>query len=260
MGKASDLQLGQLFRALREFNDLEIMDVSMKTGFDPERLEQLEDGLLMRKTALRKLFTLYGFRPTRENALYGSLFNKNDIEKVEEKETERVTIEELAKESNHRWKIYSDGGCRPNPGKGAWAYVILCDGIEAERNSGYMASTTNNEMELTGIINGLKRLIDLGIRNVEAFSDSQYVVNGINVWINSWTREDPKLKDRKNGTLWYEFLDLKKRLKHFNMQWVKGHNGNQWNELCDREVNRELDLRGAVPEYYRPYRTYQKRS
>ena len=257
MGKAQNLQLGLLFKALREFNDLEIMDVSMKTGFEPERLELLEDGLLMRKTALRKLFTLYGFRPTRENALYGTLFNKNDIEQVEDEEPERITIEDLAREK-HRWKLYSDGGCRPNPGKGAWAYVILCDGIEAERNSGYVASTTNNEMELIGMINGLKRLIDLGIKNVEAYSDSTYVVNGINSWVDNWVREDPKLAGRKNGTLWYEMLDLKKRFKSFNMQWCKGHNGNRWNELCDKEVTRELDLRGAGPEYYRPYRTYQR--
>jgi ribonuclease HI len=256
MGK--NAKLGQLFKALREFNGLGIMDVSLKTGFDLEKIEKLEEGYLMRKTALRKLFTLYGFRPTRENALYNSIFNDNTVEIVEAKDDPRPTIEALAKEGNHSWKLYSDGGCRPNPGKGAWAYVILCDGIEAERNSGYVASTTNNEMELIGMINGLKRLIDLDIKSVESFSDSTYVVNGLNAWVENWLKDDEKLTNRKNGTLWFELWDLKKRFKRFSLQWCKGHNGNQWNELCDAEVNRELDLRGAVPEYYRPYKTYQR--
>lgn len=256
---ARNVKLGQLFKALREFNNLGIMDVSLKTGFDLEKLEKLEEGYLMRKTALRKLFTLYGFRPTRENALYNSVFDNDVVEIVDKKEDQKPTIEDLAKEGKHVWKLYSDGGCRPNPGKGAWAYVILCDGIEAERNSGFVASTTNNEMELSGMINGMKRLIDLGIKEAESSSDSTYVVNGLNTWVENWVKEDPELANRKNGALWFELWDLKKRFKRFELCWCKGHNGNQWNELCDAEVTRELDLRGATPEYYRPYRTYQKR-
>ncbi len=132
-------------------------------------------------------------------------------------------------------EIYSDGGCRPNPGAGAWAFVLL-DGEEF-RGCGGEAETTNNRMELTAAIEALEACLR---RNgsgtpVRFHIDSQYVRNGITSWISGWKRKGWKSSTGepvKNIDLWQR-LDACHRALTVEWIWVKGHAGNEYNEICD---------------------------
>jgi ribonuclease HI len=138
--------------------------------------------------------------------------------------------------------LYTDGGCSGNPGKGGWAYV-LNDGYGRFEDSGAERETTNNRMELRAVIAGLgaaERSIGArgGDRRVEAHTDSQYVKNGITVWIARWKANGWRTASKepvKNRDLWTELDDLAARLS-VSWHWVKGHAGNELNEECDRLV------------------------
>lgn len=129
--------------------------------------------------------------------------------------------------------IYTDGACQGNPGPGGWACVVLI-GDSEQKLAGGDAHTTNNRMELMGVINGLKAL--RGSHIVTVYSDSQYVTNAFNKgWLrswkaNGWTRNGDELK---NSELWKE-LDALVRAHSVQFIWVKGHNGNYYNEMCDK--------------------------
>lgn len=133
--------------------------------------------------------------------------------------------------------IYTDGSCIGNPGPGGWAAVILCNGKQIELSGG-ASDTTNNRMELMelmGLIQGLKAL-DKDTTGVKIYSDSQYVVRAFNDgWLKSWKRNGWKRKEGpvKNLDLWKE-LDKLTAQRKCTFIWVKGHNGNQYNELCDQ--------------------------
>jgi len=141
--------------------------------------------------------------------------------------------------------IYTDGGCSKNPGPGGYGVVLLLGGQRRELSGGY-AFTTNNRMELMACIKGLEALD--GPSAVAVYSDSQYMVNGITKgwakrWkLNNWMR-NPK-EPAENSDLWTLLLDLCE--KHdVKFQWVRGHNGNQENECCDRlavEMTQRCDL------------------
>ena len=114
------------------------------------------------------------------------------------------------------------------------AAVILCDGKQIELSGG-ASDTTNNRMELMGLIQGLKAL-DKDTTSVKIYSDSQYVVRAFNDgWLKSWKRNGWKRKEGpvKNLDLWKE-LDKLTAQRKCTFIWVKGHNGNQYNELCDQ--------------------------
>ena len=138
--------------------------------------------------------------------------------------------------------LYSDGGCFRN-GKanavGGYGYILL-DFENKKKKEGKAAykGTTNNIMELKGVIEGLKQLKTKC--NVKIFTDSQYVVNGFNKgWIDSWQKNDWKTsakKPVKNKELWMELLELTKK-HNCEFNWVKGHNDNLWNEHCDKLAN-----------------------
>lgn len=129
--------------------------------------------------------------------------------------------------------IYTDGACSGNPGPGGWAAIILSEGQE-QTLSGGDALTTNNRQELLGVINGLKAL--RGPHIVTIISDSKYITDAFNKnWIrswkaNGWTRNDGELK---NSDLWQE-LDKLVQKHSCTFKWVKGHQGNEYNEKCDR--------------------------
>lgn len=127
--------------------------------------------------------------------------------------------------------IYTDGSCIGNPGPGGWAAVILCDGKQIELSGG-ASDTTNNRMELMGLIQGLKAL-DKDTTDVKIYSDSQYVVRAFNDgWLKSWKRNGWKRKEGpvKNLDLWKE-LDKLTAQRKCTFIWVKGHNGNQYKEV-----------------------------
>lgn len=130
-------------------------------------------------------------------------------------------------------EIFTDGACSGNPGPGGWGVVLRCRGIEKELSGGEK-QTTNNRMELTAVIEGLKAL-KYPCR-VRITTDSKYVSDGITKgWAESWRKNGWRKADKKpalNPDLWGELLD--EISKHeVELVWVKGHAGHPENERCD---------------------------
>ncbi len=129
--------------------------------------------------------------------------------------------------------IYTDGACSGNPGAGGWGTILDYQGRRKELCGGE-AHTTNNRMELTAVIEGLKALKERC--SVTVITDSQYVSNGITLgWAKSWQANNWRKKDKKpalNPELWEELLALID--KHdVKIEWIKGHAGHPENERCD---------------------------
>jgi ribonuclease HI len=124
--------------------------------------------------------------------------------------------------------LFSDGSSLGNPGPGG--YCALLRYKDKERIiKGSQRLTTNNQMELKGVIEGLKALKEPC--EVEIISDSSYVVKGINEWLKNWVKKD--FKGVKNVELWQEFLEVSKPHK-IKAIWVRGHSGHKENEICDK--------------------------
>ena len=131
-------------------------------------------------------------------------------------------------------EIFTDGACSGNPGPGGWGTILRYNGVEKELSGGE-ANTTNNRMELSAVINGLKALKEPC--EVTLYSDSQYVCNAISKgWAKKWkannwmrNKTDPAL----NADLWEDLLNLCEKHK-MTIVWVKGHAGHPENERCDR--------------------------
>jgi len=123
--------------------------------------------------------------------------------------------------------IYSDGSSLGNPGPGGWG-TILRFGRHEKELSGGEAMTTNNRMELTAVIEGLKALKEPC--DVTIYSDSSYVVKAINEWLPQWVARN--FKKVKNPELWKAYLEAAKPHK-IKAVWVKGHAGHPENERCD---------------------------
>lgn len=130
-------------------------------------------------------------------------------------------------------QIYTDGSCLGNPGKGGYAAILIYGEHQKIVSDGFR-KTTNNRMELLACIVGLNSL--KFACHVEMFTDSKYVQQGITNWIKSWKRNGWKTQGKKlvkNLDLWQK-LDTCCQGHEINWNWVKGHNGNQFNEECDR--------------------------
>ncbi len=137
--------------------------------------------------------------------------------------------------------IYTDGACSGNPGPGGWAAVLLFEGNKKEISGGEK-NTTNNIMELTAIIEGLKALKEEC--EVEVYSDSAYSVNAFNQgWIYNWMKKGWKKADGskvKNQELWQELYELTKKHKvTFNK--VKGHSDVELNNRCDELARKAIE-------------------
>ena len=130
--------------------------------------------------------------------------------------------------------LYTDGACSGNPGPGGYG-VILKYGEHERELSGAEQSTTNNRMELTAVIKGLEALKEPC--EVTLYSDSKYVIDGLSKgWAESWRKRGWKKSDGKsaqNPQLWQRLLELAE-IHSLVYVWVKGHNGNPYNERCDR--------------------------
>jgi len=128
--------------------------------------------------------------------------------------------------------IWSDGACSGNPGPGGWGTIVQV-GDHIEELSGYSAKSTNNIMEMTGAIMGLK-ITPIGA-NIIVTSDSQYVVKGMKEWINGWKKRNWKKADGnpvKNKEFWIALDSLAKE-RNVRWEWVKGHAEHPQNERCD---------------------------
>lgn len=137
-------------------------------------------------------------------------------------------------------EIYTDGGCRGNPGVGGWGALLRMGGHEKELK-GAEADTTNNRMELTAAIEGLKAL--KRPCKVILTTDSQYVKNGITQWLPNWKKNNWRTaakKPVKNQDLW-QALDAAIQPHEIEWAWVKGHAGHAENERVDELANQAMD-------------------
>lgn len=137
-------------------------------------------------------------------------------------------------------EIYTDGACRGNPGLGGWGALLMYGETQKEMFGGEQ-ETTNNRMELMAAIealSALKRGCELTL-----YTDSQYVRKGITEWIDNWKKRGWKTaakKPVKNADLWQK-LDVEVARHTIDWVWVKGHSGNQGNEIADQLANRGID-------------------
>ena len=136
--------------------------------------------------------------------------------------------------------IYTDGACRGNPGIGGWG-VLMSYEDEVKELYGGELDTTNNKMELRAVIEGLNTLKEPC--SVKVFTDSKYVMDGINSWIHNWKKNNWKTankKDVKNKDLWIQLDNLVSK-HNIAWEWVKGHSGNPGNEKADELANRGIE-------------------
>ena len=137
--------------------------------------------------------------------------------------------------------IYTDGGCRGNPGIGGWG-VWLHYKDHDKKLKGSELNTTNNKMELTASIRALQSLKSNDI-TVDLYTDSKYVIQGINEWIDAWKAKDWKTANKKkvkNIDLWKQLDTLNQKFS-VNWYWVKGHSDDPGNDMADRLANEAMD-------------------
>ena len=130
-------------------------------------------------------------------------------------------------------ELYTDGACRGNPGRGGWGAILVYGKYEKELSGGEK-ETTNNRMELMAAIAGLEALRE--VCRVKLYSDSKYLVDAFNEgWVDSWRQHGWRRgKDElKNPDLWKRLYDLTEK-HEVTFIWVKGHDGHEYNERCDR--------------------------
>lgn len=139
--------------------------------------------------------------------------------------------------------IYTDGACQGNPGPGGWGVVACLSDGNTHEMGGYEALTTNNRMELQGAIAALEFLISSDqSETITLYTDSEYVKNGITLWIQGWKQKGWKTAQGKpvlNKDLWQRLDALKTELDNqlkvpLQWQYVRGHSGNPGNERCDQ--------------------------
>jgi len=176
----------------------------------------------------------------RELEVLFKTVNPSDITVLNELSTyldrvkEQLKSVESPKSNNPRQiiHIWSDGACSGNPGPGGWGTIVQV-GDHIEELSGYSAKTTNNIMEMTGAIEGLK--ITPPGANIILTSDSQYVIKGMREWLTGWKKKNWKKADGnpvKNQEFWIA-LDTLANERNVKWEWVKGHAEHPQNERCD---------------------------
>lgn len=130
-------------------------------------------------------------------------------------------------------EMFTDGSCSGNPGPGGWGTILRYKGVEKELSGGEH-ETTNNRMEMTAVISGLKALNEPC--EVDLYTDSKYVCDSVTKgWVYSWKNNNWRKADKKpalNVDLWEEMLILLEKHK-VTFHWLKGHNGHPENERCD---------------------------
>jgi ribonuclease HI len=130
--------------------------------------------------------------------------------------------------------VFTDGAAEGNPGPGGWGAVLAVDNQMVAQDYGSDAHTTNNRMELTAMVAGLKMIPGETPTNV--YTDSQLVVNIINTWAEGWKAKGWKKKSSgpiANLELVQEAYVLAQERPFANIQWIKAHSGNRWNEYAD---------------------------
>lgn len=137
-------------------------------------------------------------------------------------------------------ELFSDGACKGNPGLGGWG-VLIKNSKTLNELKGSQQQTTNNRMELIAVIEGLKSIKKHS--HIQITTDSMYVKNGINEWINNWKKNGWRTaakKPVKNKDLWQELDEL---VQNYSIKWlwVKGHSGHPGNERADQLANEAIE-------------------
>ena len=130
-------------------------------------------------------------------------------------------------------EIYTDGSCSGNPGPGGWAAIVLMND-DKYIISGFEKQTTNNRMEILASINSLKKIKE--DYKIKLYTDSNYLKNGITVWIKTWKKNNWMNSQKKpvaNQDLWVLLDNINEQL-HIEWNWVKGHETNLYNNLADK--------------------------
>ena len=141
-------------------------------------------------------------------------------------------------QKGHQLHIYTDGSSRGNPGPGGYGALLIWGDIKEELSGGYRL-TTNNRMELMGVIMALESLTKEDI-SLTIYTDSQYIVNSVEKkWLDNWIRTDFK-GGKKNKDLWLHYHRLSKKFK-IRFVWVKGHANNAMNNRCDELATTAAD-------------------
>ena len=138
-------------------------------------------------------------------------------------------------------EIWTDGGCKPNPGPGGWGAILRYKGVEKELLGGDPA-TTNNRMELTAAAAALEALKKPS--KVVVHTDSEYVKNGVTRWVTGWVRKNWRAADGgavKNIELWQRLLAAAKP-HQVEWKWVRGHAGDEMNERADVLATRGREM------------------
>ena len=152
------------------------------------------------------------------------------------------------------YEIYTDGSCLGNPGRGGWG--VVSDDFKL---SGKQCDTTNNEMEMTAILKALEECVKRDIQEVCIFTDSQYVKNGISLWIVKWKKNDWITSTGtpvKNKDLWIAMDEVRNKLKTVEWKWVKAHNGDPKNEEVDTLA---YEAAGGTPKTKTPSGTKKQK-
>lgn len=146
-----------------------------------------------------------------------------------------------------RIEIFTDGSARGNPGPGGYGIILKYKGSIKEISQGFRL-TTNNRMELLGVITALKHLKSNKIP-ITIYSDSKYVIDAIQQkWVNGWVKTG--FKNKKNKDLWMQWLQLAPTFQ-IELIWVKGHAGHPENERCDElAVNAALGNQLLIDEEF----------
>lgn len=166
--------------------------------------------------------------------------------------------------------IYTDGSSKGNPGRGGWSAIIIYDGKSEIRSTkseiieigGREENTTNNRMEIMAAIEALKNVPENS--EIEIFSDSEYLIKGITIWIKNWQKNNWKTKDKRevvNRDLWEKlFVETEKG----KVEWKKvlGHSGHSLNERCDEIAQtfaegKEVELYNGSKQGYKPFHPHQ---
>lgn len=136
-------------------------------------------------------------------------------------------------------EVFTDGACAGNPGPGGWCALLRFNAIEKEI-SGFEELTTNNKMEMTAVVEALRRLRERC--HVTVYTDSLYLKNGFGVWMHRWKRNGWKTAGKlpvKNMELW-QALDELSRKHEVEFVWIRGHAGHPENERCDQVARQEI--------------------
>jgi len=139
-----------------------------------------------------------------------------------------------------RVQVFTDGACKGNPGPGGWG-ALLKMGRHEKELSGGEPETTNNRMEMTAVIRALNALVESC--EVELYSDSKYVIDGITKWVHGWKKRgwvNASKQPVRNPDLWHQLIEAAER-HAIEWHWVKGHSGHPENERVDKLASDEAE-------------------